>query len=56
MKISVITVAYNAAPTIACTLESIAAQTHPEIEHIVVDGALVIPPLLAIAKSGRLTQ
>jgi glycosyltransferase involved in cell wall biosynthesis len=39
MKISIITVAFNAARTIADTLESVAAQTHPEIEHIVVDGA-----------------
>lgn len=39
MKISIITVAFNAARTIADTLESVAAQTHAEIEHIVVDGA-----------------
>jgi glycosyltransferase involved in cell wall biosynthesis len=39
MKISVITVAYNAATTIADTLGSVAAQTYPEVEHIVVDGA-----------------
>jgi len=39
MKISIITVAFNAARTIADTLESVDAQTHPEIEHIVVDGA-----------------
>lgn len=39
MKISIITVAYNAAHTIADTLESVAAQTHPGVEHIVVDGA-----------------
>lgn len=39
MKISVITVSYNAAATIEDTLRSVAAQIHPEIEHIVVDGA-----------------
>jgi glycosyltransferase involved in cell wall biosynthesis len=38
VKISIITVAYNAARTIADTLESVAAQTHSDIEHIVVDG------------------
>ena len=38
MKISVITVAFNSALTIADTLTSVAAQTHPEIEHIVIDG------------------
>lgn len=39
MKLSVITVSYNAAKTIGDTLESVAAQTCPEVEHIVVDGA-----------------
>lgn len=39
MRISVVTVCYNAAATIADTLDSVAAQTHPNIEHIVVDGA-----------------
>lgn len=38
MKISVVTVAFNAAGTVAQTLDSVIAQTHPEIEHIVVDG------------------
>ena len=39
MKISVITVCYNAADTIAETLESVAAQHYPDIEHIVIDGS-----------------
>ena len=39
MKITVITVAYNSAATIADTLRSVAGQTHPNIEHIVIDGA-----------------
>lgn len=39
MKICIITVAFNAAHTIADTLQSVATQTHPDIEHIVVDGA-----------------
>lgn len=38
MKISVITVAWNAAATISDTLRSVAAQTGVEIEHIIVDG------------------
>ncbi|MES2993278.1 MAG: glycosyltransferase family 2 protein [Pseudomonadota bacterium] len=38
MKISIITVAYNSAATIAETLGSVAEQTHADIEHIVVDG------------------
>lgn len=39
IKISVITVARNSAPTIAGTLGSIIKQTHPNVEMIVVDGA-----------------
>ena len=39
MKISVITVTYNSAKTLRRTLESVKAQDHPDIEHIVVDGA-----------------
>ena len=38
MKISVITVCFNAAETIADTIESIRCQSHPDIEYIVVDG------------------
>ena len=39
MKISVITVCYNAVDTIAETLESVAAQRYHDVEHIVIDGA-----------------
>jgi glycosyltransferase involved in cell wall biosynthesis len=39
MKISIITVSYNSAGTIQDTIDSIASQTYPDIEHIVVDGA-----------------
>lgn len=38
MKITVITVAYNCAEVIARTLASVAAQSWPEVEHLVVDG------------------
>ena len=38
LKISVITVCFNSAKTIADTLRSVAAQTHAEVEHIIVDG------------------
>lgn len=53
MKISIITVAYNARETIAATLESVAAQTHPEIEHIVVDGASTDGTLEIIQQNGK---
>ena len=39
MKITVITVCFNSAASIADTLDSVAVQTHPDIEHIVIDGA-----------------
>lgn len=39
MKISVITVCRNAAATLRDTIESVLAQSHPDVEHIVVDGA-----------------
>lgn len=38
MKFSIITVCYNSAQTIEDTLRSVAAQTWPDIEHILVDG------------------
>ena len=38
MKISIITVCFNSAETIADTLKSIVNQTHEDIEQIVVDG------------------
>ena len=38
-KISVITIVFNAVRTIGKTLESVASQDYPNIEHVVVDGA-----------------
>ena len=38
MKITVITVTYNSAATLVDTLQSVAAQTHPDIEHLIIDG------------------
>ena len=37
-RVSVITVCYNSASTIAAALQSVQMQTWPEIEHIVIDG------------------
>ena len=39
MKISVITATFNSAATLADTLASVVAQTYPDVEHIIVDGA-----------------
>ncbi|MBC7425285.1 MAG: glycosyltransferase [Bacteroidia bacterium] len=38
LKISIITVVYNAESTIAQCVESVLSQEHPDIEYIVVDG------------------
>lgn len=38
MKISIITATYNSAATVRDTLKCIAEQTHPNVEHIIVDG------------------
>lgn len=39
MKVSIVTVAYNSAQTIADTLRSVLEQTYPDIEYWVIDGA-----------------
>lgn len=39
MKVSIVTVAFNSANTIADTLRSVLEQTHPDIEYWVIDGA-----------------
>jgi glycosyltransferase involved in cell wall biosynthesis len=39
MKVSIITAVRNGAGTIAATLRSVSEQNHPDIEHVVVDGA-----------------
>lgn len=51
MKVSVITAAYNAADTIAETLSSVDAQSHPDVEHIVIDGASTDGSLAIIERS-----
>lgn len=39
MKVSIITVCYNSAETIARTIQSVLQQTYSDIEYIIVDGA-----------------
>jgi len=49
MIISVVTVALNAEKTIAYSLDSVASQTHSEVEHLLIDGGST-DNTLAIAK------
>ncbi len=39
MKITLITVTYNAASVLQRTLDSVSRQTHQDIEHLIIDGA-----------------
>ena len=39
MKVSIVTAVWNRAATIGGAIDSVAAQTHPHIEHLVIDGA-----------------
>jgi glycosyltransferase involved in cell wall biosynthesis len=50
LKISIITATYNSAATLADTMQSVARQDHPDIEHIIVDG-LSSDDSIAIARS-----
>jgi glycosyltransferase involved in cell wall biosynthesis len=38
MRISVVTVSYNSAKTIAKTIASVQSQTYPDVEHVFIDG------------------
>jgi glycosyltransferase involved in cell wall biosynthesis len=52
MKISVITVSYNSAATLGDTLKSVKSQTHPDIEHILIDGGSTDGTTDLIARHG----
>lgn len=53
MKISIITVAYNSAQTIADTLLSVEQQSHADIEYIVIDGASTDATAQIVNDQGR---
>lgn len=39
IRISIVTITYNAARTLQRTLDSVRSQTYPHIEHLIIDGA-----------------
>lgn len=53
MKISIITVCFNTAQTLGDALASVGGQTHPDIEHIVVDGASTDGTLDVVKRHGK---
>jgi glycosyltransferase involved in cell wall biosynthesis len=57
MKVSIITVVFNAEQTIGDALRSVASQAYPDIEHIVIDGASTDGSLSVIeANAGRVAK
>ena len=53
MKISLVTVTWNSAATIADALASVNDQTHPDVEQIVVDGGSTDATLAIVRAQGR---
>lgn len=53
MKISVITAAYKSKATVGEAIASVAAQTHPDVEHLVIDGNSEDGTLAAIERSAH---
>lgn len=53
LKISVVTAAYHAAATLPDTLHSVASQTWPTVEHIVIDGGSSDTTAAVIAQHGN---
>jgi glycosyltransferase involved in cell wall biosynthesis len=52
MKVSIVTVSFNSAATVVDTLRSVAAQTWPEVEHIVIDGASTDGTIEIVKRNG----
>jgi glycosyltransferase involved in cell wall biosynthesis len=53
MKVSIVTAVRNGAAAIGVTLDSVAAQTHADIEHVVVDGASTDGTVEVVRTRGR---
>jgi len=53
MKVSIVTAVRNGAAAIGATLESVASQTHADIEHLVIDGASTDATVAIVRREGR---
>ena len=53
MRVSVVTVCFNAGDTIADALRSVNVQTHPDLEHIVIDGRSTDGTVEAVRRHGE---
>lgn len=56
MKISIITATYNSSSTVSDTLESISSQSHPHIEHLIIDGLSKDDTLTIVQKYPHISQ
>jgi glycosyltransferase involved in cell wall biosynthesis len=52
MKMTLLTASWNSAATIGDTLRSVAAQTYPQIEHIIIDGGSKDDTMAIVARDG----
>lgn len=52
MKLTVVTVCRNARATVAEAVDSVHRQTHPDVEHIVIDGASTDDTLAVVRRHG----
>lgn len=53
MKVSIVTATFNSAATIGDTLRSVNEQTHPDIEHVIVDGGSRDDTLAIVRTQGQ---
>lgn len=56
MKVSIVTCTWNSETTLCETLASVASQTYPDIEHIIVDGGSTDKTLALVADYGKATR
>ncbi len=53
MKISIITAVYNSESTVGEAIASVAKQTHPDLEHLVIEGQSKDESIAAIERAGH---